>query len=348
MPALLVARSDGTLLLRLDLGRRRVVTIGRSPRCDLTLSSGSVSRRHALLFQTPTGWRITDTGSRNGLEGPAGRVVAMDLDERTWCRVGSAHLWLDPSGQGVQIPGHGAAMNPATGEVVGEAELFDEPDREPGPVVTLLDPRDRPLRRVALREHDGLIVGSSPECDLVVNDPRVAPFQAVFYREQTRWCVADADGERPLFIEGKRTRRQRLHGGLVLTLGGSRVVVSGPLPRPAEVDDAVRGVQVDPDFGVESSGRTTQLHEGGIRGSRGVGRERSPSQPSRQSMITPFDPLVGEVSAHDANERTDAPDGGPVSAFLPDEAGRQDGDSGPAAESSKSASESIPPPTRPE
>lgn len=339
MPALLVAKSDGTLLLRLDLGRRRVVTIGRSPRCDLTLSSGSVSRRHALLFQTPSGWRITDTGSRNGLEGPAGRVVAMDLDERCWCRVGSAHLWLDPSGQGVQVPGHASALHLARGEVVGEAELFDEPDREPGPVLTLFDPRDRPLRRVGLREHDGLLVGSSPQCDLVVNDPRVAPFQAVFYREQTRWCVADADGERPLLLEGKRTRRQRLHGGLMLTLGGSRVVVSGPLPRPAEADEAVRGVQVDPDFGAESSGRTTQLHEGGSR--RGDGRERHPA------MVTPFDPAAVEASAQDLNEHTDAPDGGPVSAFLPDDAGRPEASSRPDADSSSAAADSSPQPTRP-
>ncbi|MFO0873243.1 MAG: FHA domain-containing protein [Phycisphaerales bacterium] len=280
MPALLVAKVDGTLLLRMDLAPRRVVSIGRSPRCDLTLDSPAVSRRHALLFRHPGGWRIVDTGSRNGLHVEAGRTLAADLTELAWCRIGPAHLWLDPSEERT-IGVERAASGSSGGQAIDpdELDLLDDPDREPGPVITLLDPRDRPLRRIALREHDGLLVGASTSCDLVVDDPRVAPLQAIFFREHSRWCVADAGDAAPLVVDGRRTRRQRLHGGLVLTLGEHRIVVSGPVRRPHELAEA------DSDPGLAGALADDAMALSGRR-------------------IDPGD--------------TDVPDGGPVSAFLND------------------------------
>jgi RNA polymerase sigma-70 factor (ECF subfamily) len=41
-------------------------TLGRSNEADSTISDDSISRRHAQLHQTPTGWRITDLGSTQG------------------------------------------------------------------------------------------------------------------------------------------------------------------------------------------------------------------------------------------------------------------------------------------
>lgn len=252
----------------IDLGTRRVVTIGRSPRCDLALPAESVSRRHAVLFRHADGWRIVDSGSRHGLQSEAGPRTAMELDARTWCRVGGVHLWLEPSGRAPVVPQLSDLPDPE------DEWLQMEPDREPGPVLSLLNERDRPLRRVALREHDGLLVGSSATSDVVVQDPKVPPLAALFYREQTRWCVVDAAGEPPgILLDGRRAPRHRLHGGAVIGLGGHRLVVSGPLPRPGEFEES------DP---VEHA-----LH----READGGG---------------------------DLNEGTSAPDGGPLSAFLPE------------------------------
>lgn len=272
-PALLVAKADGTLLLRMELAQRRLVSIGRSPRCDLTLASAAVSRRHALLFHHPGGWRIVDTGSRNGLQGADGRVAAIDFDDRTWCRIGPAHLWLDPGGEPANAPATLGFPDP------DEMQLLDDPDREPGPVLSLVAPDDHPLRRVALREHDGLLVGSSPTCDLVVSDRHVAPIQAIFYREQSRWCVVNADGTSPLVVDGRRRRRQRLHGGMLLTLGGHHVVVSGRVSRPADPTE--------------------------LNGRGGDQAERS----AEWAMVG-----AGDEGGDPGD--TDAPEGGPVSAFI--------------------------------
>ncbi len=42
------------------------VTIGRMSGNDLVLPDHTVSRNHAELLRTPTGWKVTDLGSRNG------------------------------------------------------------------------------------------------------------------------------------------------------------------------------------------------------------------------------------------------------------------------------------------
>jgi hypothetical protein len=46
--------------------RGRALTIGRDPGCDLMVDHQSVSRRHALLRPTATGWELSDLGSTNG------------------------------------------------------------------------------------------------------------------------------------------------------------------------------------------------------------------------------------------------------------------------------------------
>jgi len=45
---------------------RQIVTIGRSESNDITLPAPGVTRRHAQLERTATGWQIRDLGSKNG------------------------------------------------------------------------------------------------------------------------------------------------------------------------------------------------------------------------------------------------------------------------------------------
>jgi serine/threonine protein kinase len=45
---------------------RQIVTIGRSENNDISLPATNVTRRHAQLERTRTGWQIRDLGSRNG------------------------------------------------------------------------------------------------------------------------------------------------------------------------------------------------------------------------------------------------------------------------------------------
>ena len=52
------------LALALEGGPQLV--LGRDPSCQLVINDGTLSARHLVLTQGPTGWTVADAGSSNG------------------------------------------------------------------------------------------------------------------------------------------------------------------------------------------------------------------------------------------------------------------------------------------
>ncbi len=67
-------------------------TFGRAAECAVPLHDASVSRAHARLEHTATGWRVVDVGSRNGLFVGRERVPASDLADGDEFRLGEVLL----------------------------------------------------------------------------------------------------------------------------------------------------------------------------------------------------------------------------------------------------------------
>jgi hypothetical protein len=59
--------------------RQQVTTIGRAPACDLVLEYGFMSRQHARLELTGSGYMIVDAGSTNGTTVNGRRISEMQL-----------------------------------------------------------------------------------------------------------------------------------------------------------------------------------------------------------------------------------------------------------------------------
>jgi len=55
------------------------VVVGREPTCDLVVSDGSVSRKHATIERRGDGWAIVDQGSANGTFVDSQRVTELEL-----------------------------------------------------------------------------------------------------------------------------------------------------------------------------------------------------------------------------------------------------------------------------
>jgi hypothetical protein len=69
--------------------------LGRNYDCDLVVLASSVSRDHAELRHTETGWMVRDLGSRNGTFVDGGRIEsAVALASRARLRVGDVGLWF--------------------------------------------------------------------------------------------------------------------------------------------------------------------------------------------------------------------------------------------------------------
>ncbi|MDZ4829799.1 MAG: FHA domain-containing protein [Phycisphaerae bacterium] len=124
MPSLLVCTPDGTVRRRIALDSTRAYAIGRSPRCDIQLPVGSVSRRHALLFCHAGVWHVVDTGSRLGLsvgerEARRGTLVPHGTSEGAidgGIGIGPVVLRLGSTSNGVYTPsprsgGHWTPLN---------------------------------------------------------------------------------------------------------------------------------------------------------------------------------------------------------------------------------------------
>src|SRR3954471_12487119 len=85
--------------------------IGREATADILLSDIHVSRRHAEIRDTGTGWVIVDVGSRHGLWWNSQRVPQVEVHGPTTIRLGGAggvELRMTPvpvSGAGTAGPG---------------------------------------------------------------------------------------------------------------------------------------------------------------------------------------------------------------------------------------------------
>lgn len=66
---------------------------------------------------------------------------------------------------------------------------------------------------------DGLTVGRSDECAVVVRDPRASRRHARIVAEDAGWVVEDAGSSNGTFVDGAQVRRARLVRGQTLTIG---------------------------------------------------------------------------------------------------------------------------------
>lgn len=78
---------------------RQVITIGRSESNDIVLSDTSITRQHAQLERTETGWQVRDLGSQNGTfidEKPLLPDIPEEWESYQTLRAGAFFLHLQP------------------------------------------------------------------------------------------------------------------------------------------------------------------------------------------------------------------------------------------------------------
>ena len=84
----------------------RPVVLGRARDADLSLRDPKVSRDHARLEPTSTGWRIRDLGSAGGTFVNGVRVESAELAAGQTIRVGDTELTLEPVARRLTAPPH--------------------------------------------------------------------------------------------------------------------------------------------------------------------------------------------------------------------------------------------------
>jgi len=85
--------------------KRQIITLGRSESNDVVLADTSVTRQHAQMERTGSGWQIRDLGSQNGTyldEKPLLPDIPEEWEPHQTLRIGPFFLHLQP-GKGVQL-----------------------------------------------------------------------------------------------------------------------------------------------------------------------------------------------------------------------------------------------------
>jgi pSer/pThr/pTyr-binding forkhead associated (FHA) protein len=95
------AQADGAqaqLLMSLNFGDKKELTIGRGEANDIKLDGLQISTRHARLVQTGTDIVIDDLGSTNGVYVNGTRVSRATVTETDAVQVGSFIIRVDGAG----------------------------------------------------------------------------------------------------------------------------------------------------------------------------------------------------------------------------------------------------------
>ena len=267
MHALLIARDDGQVIQRIELDPKRAYSIGRSPRCDIALKPGSISRRHALLVPHAGHWLLLDTGSRRGLRTADGDVRRAELADSGWVALGRLVLCLDsiPGGEaedsGVRRlnfhDAFGGRINLESEELAGEtiADVEFEPGAPatgplgniahrwkkatpPAGPTAIEAPADAPL--LVVERADGTVhglfhfgtcqhatVGYDPACHVVLPCHPGVAPLHLVFYREPRTWVA-VDAGGGMHANGRRYVRKRLGPNDVLETGPFRFRIVRP------------------------------------------------------------------------------------------------------------------------
>jgi pSer/pThr/pTyr-binding forkhead associated (FHA) protein len=72
---------------------------------------------------------------------------------------------------------------------------------------------------------DRFVIGRGPQCDLIIDSPRVSREHAVLLREGIRYLLEDLGSSNGTFVGDVRITRQELQSGDVVQLGNEAMVI---------------------------------------------------------------------------------------------------------------------------
>ncbi len=231
---------QGRLIIKRAL-EMRPYTIGRSQENDIVLPSNTVSRFHARLSPTPTGWIYEDLNSKNGSYVRGKRVPKVGIEEATEILVGSPNpqrafrLYVEPEGAPFADSGQGQGLDwwTTTGFVVSQA--FES------------------------RGHREVLMGRHPQADIHLDAPVVSRRHARLFLTPQGWALEDLNSKNGTFLNGVRIEHPvLLQKGDLIQIGPYRMVYQGG--GRVVILQASQGMRIDGVHLVWRAGGKTILH----------------------------------------------------------------------------------------
>lgn len=188
---------------------REEYRMGRGDENPIRLTERNISRRHALIRRTPSGFAITDAGSMCGTFVNGVRVHReQPLGHRDLVQLGDYRIEVVDEALDTQEQGHGL--------LPGDASTLP-PTRLPHRLVVLIGPTQG--AEYAL-EGDRMLIGRDDDCDVKIDHGSVSRIHAEVRRlGDDHFEVIDKGSANGLRINGHDRQRAVLDGRDVVELG---------------------------------------------------------------------------------------------------------------------------------
>lgn len=229
MPELVVLRNN-QCLFRVPLDMQRL-TMGRSSECDLVLNGEAVSRKHATIEKKGESFWLTDQSSSGTFVEGKRLTESLELQDgqkfllADWAiefhRESSAQKNEDVHRQ-TQITRLGQQqMNDATKVIQlqpsGKIKIFKP--------LLVVDDVGGDQRHYAVRSKN-LVVGTAPECDVILKDRFVSKMHAEFTLSDQGFHVRDRESTNGTFLRGSKIHEAYVRDGEEIQVGKSKILVS--------------------------------------------------------------------------------------------------------------------------
>ncbi len=169
---------------------------------------------------------------RSGFDEPLLRKVLALAEEAakaargwlSWFGIGAAErrviesLRAELTAQSGQI-----AVQPKASSAHSATMMAGDDDDDRAMVGVLIVGEGDARRKLAIPA-DGLILGSGPKANIVLNARDVAPEHARVFERRRRFYVLDLGSKTGTFVRGERVGERRVLGGETITVGGTTVV----------------------------------------------------------------------------------------------------------------------------
>jgi ABC transport system ATP-binding/permease protein len=214
---------------------REEITIGRMDGNTIRLTEQNVSRNHARLSLRSGVLRIEDLGSYNGtsLNGSvlAGLATLKDGDV---ILIGDYRLGIQEDRTSQAVPVAPQAIEPSAGVPTVEGPMDGQPTI---PLSTLAAQQtafmEPPARLVVLGrllagtefvlDRPSLVVGRTPENDIILNHKSISRHHAKIVREGNRYIILDLESANGVRVGGTEHDRVELQSNDVIELGQVRL-----------------------------------------------------------------------------------------------------------------------------
>jgi putative serine protease PepD len=201
----------------------RVLTIGRSPDVDIMLASPSISRRHAELRPTETGWELVDLGAENGTWFHDDRITQRTLDGPTVVRFGHPSdgivARIAPAQPAASTDGPSQAASPDLDATLIHSRAALQ--------AANVDPQVRQGPGLLVRSRAGdkrftaqspIRIGREPHLEIVADDPAVSRQHAVLEPRRDGWWYVDRSNSGS-YVDGDKIMSRKISEPTEVHLG---------------------------------------------------------------------------------------------------------------------------------